>query len=216
VKIKFVKIPAGTFLMGSPASEVGRFPEEGLVHRVHVPAFRMSAYPITEAQFGRAKSSLPVTRVSWHDARAFCERIDGRLPTEAEWEYACRAGTTTRFYAGGNEADLDRAGWYDANSGGRVHPVGQKKPNVFGLYDMHGNVWEWCEDDWHGNYKCAPTDGNAWIDNPRGGARAVRGGSWFFDPPYCRSACRLGFDPDYRNDGIGFRVVVDSSSPRTS
>jgi formylglycine-generating enzyme required for sulfatase activity len=218
--IEFVDIPAGTFMMGSPETEKGHFNDEGPVHTVRVPAFRMSRYQITNAQYHQSvppdQAHRPVTNVSWHEAKAFCERIGCRLPTEAEWEYACRAGTTTRYYTGDEEKDLDWAGWYENNSGDRIHPVGQKEPNAFGLFDMHGNVCEWCEDDWHENYKGAPTDGSAWTDNPRGVIQVLRGGSWYSDARLCRSAYRLWLAPVFRFVNLGFRVVLLSSSPRTS
>jgi formylglycine-generating enzyme required for sulfatase activity len=129
------------------------------------------------------------------------------LPSEAEWEYACRAGTNTRFYAGDTEKDLEQVGWYINNSGDQLHPVGEKEPNVFGLYDMHGNVLEWVEDDWHDNYKEAPDDGRAWIDEPRGAYRVIRGGSWYDDARRCRSAGRIIDSPDYRDFIVGFRLA---------
>jgi formylglycine-generating enzyme required for sulfatase activity len=236
--IEFVSIPAGTFLMGSPETEVYHYSDEGPLHEVHIPAFQMSKYPITCEQYCnvyglpthpsvKAETCIrhPITNVSWHEAKAFCEKIGCRLPTEAEWEYACRAGTRTRFYAGDREEDLGRVGWYDCKlvvpflvkdtSGGHIHQVGQKEPNAFGLYDMHGNVWEWCEDDWHENYKGTPVDGRAWIDSPRGNLRVARGGSWRSYARNCRSAYRSRNVPENRGDYFGFRVVLLSSSPRT-
>jgi formylglycine-generating enzyme required for sulfatase activity len=127
-----------------------------------------------------------------------------RVPTEAEWEHACRAGTRTTYYTGDLDADLDRAGWYGANSGGKTHPVGEKAQNAWGVHDMHGNVWEWCA-DWYEDYGAesatdpqGPTEGQG---------RVLRGGSWGYDPGLCRSARRNGINPDNRNNFIGFRVV---------
>jgi formylglycine-generating enzyme required for sulfatase activity len=132
-----------------------------------------------------------------------------RLPTEAEWEYACRAGTTTRFYFGDDASQLGDYAWYSANSQNTTHPVGQKKqPNAWGLYDMIGNVWEWCEDDWHDNYIGAPRDGSAWIKNGNDNRSLLRGGSWGDYPNGCRSAIRDTFiRRDYRSLNYGFRVV---------
>jgi formylglycine-generating enzyme required for sulfatase activity len=154
----------------------------------------------------------PVVNVCWNDATAFSDwlsREEGqkyRLPTEAEWEYACRAGTTTRYSFGDNERSLGRYAWYAANSNGQTHPVGEKNPNAFGLYDMHGNVWEWCSDGYEtDSYKQSP------VADPRGPGQAahrvVRGGSWGLGPKYVRSAFRLGESPGYRSISLGFRLA---------
>jgi hypothetical protein len=191
-------------------------------------AFYMGKYVVTQAQYealiGANPSQfkgaqLPVETVSWNDAKAYCEKLnallaahaqEARLPTEAEWEYACRAGTRTRFYSGDDDSDLDAVAWYDKNSGGKTHPVGGKKANVFGLYDMHGNVWQWCQDAYAENYeKLGATDPNK--DAP-GAARVLRGGSWDGDPEYCRSSYRGGDFPVFRIFNFGFRVVVVPSS----
>ncbi len=199
------------------------FPAEHPAHPVTMTQpFYMGKYDVTQEQYqaviGTNPSHFkgqdnPVETVSWDDAQAFCNKVTEqtkagvRLPTEAEWEYACRAGTTTEFYSGDLESDLDRVAWYVANSKGTTHPVGQKESNKFVLYDMHGNVWQWCQ-DWYGEdyYSKAPAE------NPQGAdhsaSRLLRGGSWKFGPMICRSARRLRRAPDYRYDVIGFRVVV--------
>ena len=155
----------------------------------------------------------PVEQVSWDDAQAFCKKLTEqskqavRLPTEAEWEYSCRAGTTTSYYSGDSEASLARVAWYSENSNGATHPVCQKEPNAFGLYDMHGNVWHWC-DDWYGHDYYGKSD----AENPHGPANGdshvLRGGSWRGGPGRCQSAFRDWFNPDGRSSFGGFRVVV--------
>ncbi len=162
----------------------------------------------------------PVEMVSWDDTQVFCKKLTEqtkqtvRLPTEAEWEYSCRAGTTTAYHSGDAEADLGRVAWYDGNSKNTTHPVGQKEPNKFGLYDMHGNVWQWCQDLWDENYYAKSS-----TENPQGpdhgAARLLRGGSWGYSPLYCRSASRFGNGPDYRSYNFGFRVVVVVPAFRT-
>lgn len=158
---------------------------------------------------GDEEDRWPVVGVSWNNSVAYCEWLGKKhgitywLPSEAEWEYACRAGTTGD-YAG----KLEEMGWYDENSGGKTHPVGQKKPNGWGLHDMHGNVWEWCADVWHGNYKGAPTDGSAWMQGGGRGHRVVRGGSWYNYSDECRSAYRNWRMSNNRLINLGFRVVV--------
>ena len=159
----------------------------------------------------------PIIEVSWFGAKKFCERLNEqanlpegyiyRLPTEAEWEYACRAGTETKYYNGNKETDLAKASWYYDNSGDQTHPVGKKEPNAFGLYDMHGNVYEWCEDKWHGNYEGAPKDGSAWTrsDDSR---RLLRGGSWCLSARRCRSARRNNISQRDTENNISFRVVL--------
>ena len=171
---------------------------------------------------------LPVENVSWDEAQEFCKkasevaqaaglraqpgglRYNVRLPTDAEWECACRAGTGTTYYTGDTEADLDRAAWYYKNSGNTTHPVGQKTPNAWGAHDMHGNVWEWCA-DWYGDYKAeAATDPQGPAE---GAGRVLRGGSWDYIPRICRAAYRFRLRPD-RRGSIGFRVVA--VAPRTA
>jgi formylglycine-generating enzyme required for sulfatase activity len=156
----------------------------------------------------------PVIHISWNDARAYCRWLSQQtgqvyqLPTEAQWEYAARGGMETKgyLYAGSNK--LDEVGWYAENSGATTHPVAQKAPNELDLYDMSGLVWEWCEDDWHQDYKKAPTDGSAWIDHPdRGASRVVRGGCWLSDARHCRTASRSTDAPSLRHYDLGFRPV---------
>jgi formylglycine-generating enzyme required for sulfatase activity len=159
---------------------------------------------------------LPVEQVSWEDAQEFCKKTSEktgwvvRLPTEAEWEHACRAGTKTTYCTGDAEADLDRATWYGKNGGNTTHPAGQKAQNAWGVHDMHGNVWEWCADRYADYGTGAVTDPQGPAD---GAGRVLRGGSWLGDPGYCRSARRLGRDPGDRFGDFGFRVV--GSLPRT-
>ena len=159
-----------------------------------------------------------VESVSWGDAQMFCKKLTEqtkqtvRLPTEAEWEYSCRAGTRTAYYSGDTEKDLDRVAWNSANSKNTTHPVGQKEANVFGLYDMHGNVWQWCDDFWGDYPKEAAIDQKGPL---KGFIRVLRGGSWDSDPGYCRSALRNLSDSGNRDVNNGFRVVVVSVSSRT-
>ena len=217
---ELVLIKGGTFMMGSDESD-----HEKPVHKVAVPDFYMGRYPVTNEEYSRFIKATgyqeprywgdrnfnqprqPVVKVSWHDTKAFAKWAGLRLPSEAQWEYACRAGTTTRYYTGDSEDDLNRAGWYYENSGDKLHPIGEKEPNAFGLYDMHGNVYEWCEEHWHDNYKGAPVDGSARVDRDEGSVRVVRGGSWSRGAVSCRAANRYRYAPGYRSYSSGFRLV---------
>jgi formylglycine-generating enzyme required for sulfatase activity len=220
VALEMVLVQGGKFMRGSPEGK--GYDDERPQREVTVPALYVGKFQVTQAQWkavmgqfpkepGFPGEQHPVERVSWHDAQAFCQKLSQmtgkayRLPSEAEWEFACRAGTTGD-YAG----KLDEMAWYSNNSDGKTHPVGQKSPNAFGLFDMHGNVWEWCEDHWHGDYNGAPTDGSAWIEQDKGAARVVRGGSWNNVNNFCRSASRSNNDPAVRYVVIGFRVVISA------
>ena len=213
VFLEMVKIPGGRFIMGSPETEAKRNDDEGPQHSVGVPEFFMGKYVVTQAQWqavmgnnpSRFKgASRPVEMVSWNDATAFCQKlsqITGKkysLPSESQWEYACRAGTTTPFYFG--ETITSELVNYDGNYTYADAPkgiyreettnVGIFPPNAFGLYDMHGNVYEWCQDVWHDDYNGAPTDGSAWETGGNSSRRVCRGGSWYIYPWWCRSAYR--------------------------
>lgn len=228
VTLEMVYVPGGTFMMGS--SDSGGDKSETPLHQVTVPPFYMSKYPITQAQcqavLGVNPSytkgeNRPVERVSWYDICVFCQelsRITGeeyRLPSEAEWEYACRAGTTTPFYFG--ETITSDLANYQGNRIYASEPkgvyrkqttdVGQFPPNAFGLYDMHGNIWEWCADYYHEDYTYAPSDGSAWITKGKYKVRLLRGGSWFYPANYNRSAYRFGCSPGYSDLLMGFRVA---------
>jgi formylglycine-generating enzyme required for sulfatase activity len=222
--IEFVAVPAGTFTMGSPAGEPGRSDAEGPQRTVAVAAFELAATPVTNAQFAvfdplhapqpwpgvpeEEVADHPVVRVSWWDAFVFCRWLGARLPSEAEWEYACRAGKPTRFWSGDAVADLARVGWFFDNAEHRLHRVGAKPANPFGLFDMHGNVFEWCADSWHDSYAGAPTTAAAWIELavPR---RVYRGGAWIYYAEYARCAFRGGWMPAERNSYTGFRPARD-------
>ncbi len=231
VFIDMVAIPEGKFQMGTPDSEPNRQSNEGPQRQVTVPSFYLAKYPITQAQYQAIMgqnpsyfkgSDLPVEWVSWNDAVEFCQKLAQntkqayRLPSEAEWEYACRAGTTTPFYFGDTiTTDLaNYNGDYTYGNGPKgefrqkTTPVGSFPPNAFGLYDMHGNVWEWCQDVWHENYDNAPTDGTAWETGGNPNIRVLRGGSWDNNPRLCRSGRRNWDDWDYWNFNFGFRVAV--------
>ena len=230
-------IPGGTFMMGSPENEAGSSDNESPQHQVTVPSFFMGKYPVTQAQYqaimatnpSRFKgSNHPVQGVSWNNAVAFCEKLSQRvgknyrLPSEAEWEYACRAGTTTPFHFGETiTTDLaNYNGNYTYGQGLKgVYRKGTREvgsfglANNFGLYDMHGNLWDWCQDNWHSNYEGAPTDGTAWLDIEKNtNQRLLRGGSWDYGPGNCRSACRFNsYFVDYYGH-IGFRVVCSGAA----
>jgi formylglycine-generating enzyme required for sulfatase activity len=230
VKLEMIAIPGGTFWMGSPANEAERGDNESPQHQVTVPSFFMGKYPLTQAQYQAIMgkntayfkgNNRPVENVSWDDAVRFCQKLSQRtgknyrLPSEAEWEYACRAGTKTPFSFGDNiTTDLvNYNGTYPYKSAPKgkyreqTTDVGTFPPNPFGLYDMHGNVWEWCEDDWHENYIDAPTDGSAWNSQSGSNTKLLRGGSWNYYAGYCRSASRFRLSRDFRYNDCGFRVV---------
>lgn len=233
--MEFVRIPAGSFNMGSPSSEKDRVYNEGPVHEVRITRpFYMGKYEVTQAQWKavmgttvsqqRDKSVIPLNLkgkgpkhpiyyVSWEEAVEFCKRLgdDFRLPTEAEWEYACRAGTQTRFNYGDdpNHSELDEYAWFYDNSHNTTHPVGQKKPNAWGLYDMYGNVSEWCS-DWFtfiDGYKNAGSVDPTGPSSTKSSSHVHRGGSWLEKPNECRSAYRSSFQDSGALDLIGFRIV---------
>jgi formylglycine-generating enzyme required for sulfatase activity len=296
VKIEFVLIPAGKFVMGSPDNEVSRIRNEGPQHEVTISKpFYMGKFEVTQEQYEKLfkenpsefkGARNPVESVSWHEARNICKQLAQktgrtiRLPSEAEWEYACRAGSETQIHPakdrvkaqpltdkqrrrvaelipklGSDEFELrekatqelialgkgilpildevknddpgiqerltavrlafqprtalDRVAWYAENSDNKPHSVGEKETNEFWLHDMHGNVCEMVEDDYHNDYLGAPKDGSAWVEKPRGKLRVLRGGDWLDSSTICRSAYRTSGTPGSRGFSVGFRVVCD-------
>jgi formylglycine-generating enzyme required for sulfatase activity len=250
IGMEFVLIPAGEFEMGSPSDEEGRYSDEGPVHHVNIEnPFYMGKYEVTQQQWraimGNNPSwftgddNLPVEQVSWDDVQEFIKKLNEkegttkyRLPSEAEWEYACRAGTTTRYSFGDSKSELGDYAWYAENSGsrspkkgdffvydeddwienrwkGKTHSVGQKRPNPWGLYDMHGNVWEWVQDCLHWDYSGAPTDGSAWVVACEYGSayRVNRGGSWADYAKDCRDG--LASVRGLRDYDRGFRILKE-------
>ncbi len=229
VVLEMVAIPGGTFMMGSPESEEQRMDYESPQHQVTIQPFFMGKFTITQEQYaavmGKNPSYFkgekrPVEKVSWNDAVEFCAILSDKtgkkyqLPSEAQWDYSCRAGTKTPFHFGETiTTDLVN---YNGNYTYGSAPKGEYReettnvgifpPNAFGLYDMHGNVWEWCKDTWHENYIGAPNDGTAWFDNDNR-YRLLRGGSWLNNPENCRCAYRSYNNPDFDLNGNGFRVM---------
>ena len=218
---RFVFIPSGSFLMGSPEGEGDD--DEHPQHQVTISkGFQMLKFEITQKQWWWVMESSPsyfsgdenpVEGVSWNGCQSFISKLNEldskhtyRLPTEAEWEYSCRAGSDTEYYFGDDKNQLGDYAWYSENSNDKTHPVGKKTPNTWGLYDMHGNVWEWCQDDWHDNYNSGPNDGSAWGDGS-GSDRVIRGCSWYNDADFCRSNYRYCIFPDYGYNDVGLRLV---------
>ena len=236
IKPDMVLIPAGSFMMGSKSATLfgaDKNPEEKPQHLVKVPSFLMGKTEVTQGQwmsvmgsnpsrFTRCGDACPVENVSWNDAKEFIQKLNQstgqnyRLPSEAEWEYAARAGTTSDWSFGSDEPQLGNYAWYSGNSVDQTHIVGQKKPNAFGLYDMHGNVGEWVEDCRHETYVAAPTDGSAWTTACTGDNHMQRGGSWINSPASLRSAYRYKFNADWRNSLSGFRLAIDWNNQASS
>lgn len=243
VTLEMVQIPGGRFTMGSPLTEAGRYDDESPQHQVTVPSFFMGKYPVTQEQYqaimGQNPSYFkgekrPVEQVSWDNAVEFCQKLTQktgrtyRLPSEAEWEYACRTGTTTPFYFGETiTTELANYRGTDWDYNGTIYPgnygqapkgeyrkqtteVGKFPPNAFGLYDMHGNIWEWCEDVYNDDYQGAPRDGSACSSGSNNDIKLLRGGSWDLNPRLCRCADRLYLARANRGFNVGFRVVAVS------
>lgn len=231
VGMEFVLVPAGEFEMGSPLREKRRKLWESPVHRVTIKyPFYLGRYPVTQEQWSKVMGNNPsyfrgekhpVENVSWEDVQAFVRKINAventggkssvyRLPTEAEWEYAARAGNSGSYFFGDDESKLKEYAWFLKNSGLETHPVGLKKPNPWGFYDLYGNVGEWVQDEYHISYKGAPLDGGAWeslftsVSMP---VRIRRGGGWNGNAGCCRSAERLFAAQDMRLNSLGFRIV---------
>jgi formylglycine-generating enzyme required for sulfatase activity len=239
IRLEMIRIPSGTFLIGSPEDELGRWVHEGPQQKVTVPSFSMGKYSVTQAQWrtvanlpqvkqelnpdpsGFKGDNRPVEQVNWHEAMEFCARLSAHagqtytLPSEAQWEYACRAGTTTPFHFGEtittDLANYDGDHTYGTGPKG-IHrgvttEVGSFLPNGFGLYDMHGNVWEWCLDYYRNTYEDARAVGSAWVTGKPSKHRILKGGSWYNFPESCRCADRHDAHEFSRDDIIGFRVV---------
>lgn len=233
INIDLVVIPGGKFLMGSPNKEAERGSEEDPQHEVTVPTFLLGKYLVTQAQwqalmknnpsrFEKDGKNRPVERISWFESKLFCEKLSElacreiRLPSEAEWEYACRAGTTSPFSFGATlttelanyNGEFTYAHGVVEENRHQTTEVGSLPANPFGVYDLHGNVAEWCIDTWHDNYTGAPVDGSAWISGKEKEARVLKGGSWLHVPGSCRCASRLNALPNSKSDAFGFRVAA--------
>jgi len=227
--MEFIEIPSGSFMMGNPPGGVfNRGGAERPYHEVHIKSFELLSTVVTQKLWESVMGSnpardkgvgenYPVYNVSWNDCQEFISKLNAidpahtyRLPSESEWEYACRAGTTTKYYWGdsASESVMGRYCWYWNNSNSSTHPVAQKEPNAWGLYDMSGNVWEWCEDKWHTSYSGAPTDGSAWTSGSSS-YRVYRGGSWRDLASGGRSADRNSYSPGSSYDALGFRLSRD-------
>jgi formylglycine-generating enzyme required for sulfatase activity len=209
--LRYMWIPPGTFLMGCSPGDGECFDDEKPPHQVTISkGLWLGQTDVTQAAYQRVtgtnpskikESNLPVNEVSWDGARLYCQAIGGRLPTEAEWEYAARAGSTGARYG-----NLDAVAWYAGNSGAKPHDVGQKQPNAFNLYDMLGNVFQWTA-DWHGEKYYQTSEARDPAGPPSGTLRTLRGGSWVYDAKRVRASYRHRFEPSHISDSIGFRCA---------
>ncbi|MBN1445325.1 MAG: formylglycine-generating enzyme family protein [Candidatus Omnitrophica bacterium] len=222
-----ILIPAGEFVMGSP--EGAGDTDETPPHTVYLDAYYIDKYEVTVGQYRKfcqetrqpmpcapnweQTDSHPIVNITWEEASAYAQYYGKRLPTEAEWEKACRAGSNTKYSFGDEDSQLWEYAWYEANSEKKTYPVGQKKPNAYGLYDMHGNAWEWCSDFYRADYYTGSP-----AANPQGPAsgrhHAMRGGSWFNNPSHCRCAYRDWQEPDYWYGPFGFRCAISAPAPQ--
>jgi formylglycine-generating enzyme required for sulfatase activity len=231
IDVTMLWVPPGVFVIGSPADEPGRIPEEETQVEVTISTgFWLGQSPVTQSQwqgvmqnnpsyFDKQGLAHPVENISWHQAINFCHTLNKEfgvylpegyiftLPSEAQWEYACRAGTRTIYYSGNTLTELSGVAWHAGNSSGHSHPVGKKAPNLWGLYDMHGNVFEWCFDS-PSDYPSHPT--TDWIGTDNRSLRVIRGGSWKTTPDDCslRCACRGYVEPEVKSPWIGFRLCL--------
>jgi len=218
IGMEFLLIPPS-----EPRTDQNVYTDEGTACEIAISKpFYLGKYPVTQKEWKDLMASdpscfegddRPVECVSLNDVQEFVRRLnskegDGkyRLPTEDEWEYACRAGTASRYSFGDADSELDGYAWYYRNSERETHPVGQKKPNPWGLYDMHGNVWEWCHDRYYGIYENSLADASSWVTGSISGA-VLRGGSWVNYPKKCRSSYRINFHPNYGHYSLGFRLL---------
>jgi formylglycine-generating enzyme required for sulfatase activity len=223
-----IGIPAGEFTMGASGYDPDADLNEKPAHLVKLKSFAIGKYPITRQQW-LAITGLnlrkdlsyffdfpnhPMEWIDFSNAQNFCQKLgaftgkDYQLPSEAQWEYACRAGTQSRFYWGNNAEEIGNHAWFVDNSGNISHQVGQKIPNAWGLYDVSGNIWEWCSDVQHKNHDGSPTDRISWDDNPENSKHSFcRGGSWDNHPPDCRSSRRIALNKDFVGPNVGVRVV---------
>ena len=220
IKYNMVWVDGGTFRMGATSELGSEISDEKPVHSVTLSGYYIGKTEVTQALWQAVMGSnpsyfegdgLPVEQVSWDDCQEFIRKLNSltgqnfRLPTEAEWEFACRGGNNSRGYKYSGSNYIDNVAWYDGNSGDKTHPVATKSPNELGIYDMSGNVWEWCA-DWYGDYSSGRQTNPK---GPYGGSdRVNRGGSWYFFVRYCRSSDRYGDDPARRNYGLGLRLAL--------
>lgn len=218
VDMEMVWVPGGTFQMGSTD---GR-DDERPIHQVTLKGFWLGKFEVTQEQYTKVMGNNPsrysgvfnpVDNVSWNNAVEFCQKLASRsagrayqLPSESEWEYACRTGCSGLYCFSDVSGDLNDYAWYCNNSRNSSHQIGKKRPNSYGIYDMHGNVWEWCEDGYHTGYIGAPSDGSVWESSKI--SHVLRGGSWYSNSDFCRSAIRCGNLQNKTDGNIGFRVAL--------
>ena len=221
ISIDMVKVEAGTFMMGATSEMKDPYSDEKPVHQVTLTNdYYMGKYEVTQALWQAVMGSnpsnfkgdnLPVETVNWNDCQEFISKLNSltgrkfRLPTEAEWEYAARGGKKSRGYQYSGSSNISDVAWYDGNSVNKTHPVGTKQANELGIYDMTGNVWEWCS-DWYSSYSSSSQTNPTGSDS--GSARVSRGGGWFNDASYCRLSVRFYYTPDFRLDILGLRLAL--------